>query len=118
MSTSPKDTAELASEFWKLLRAFERNIAFAPEPAKVRLAAQARYSQDRLSGILDRIGMRLVSFDGEVFEVNLPAIAVNAEDMSAGSNCVVERTLEPAVVQGSEVILTAKVFLAEMKGSD
>lgn len=114
----PKETAELASEFWKLLRAFERSIALAPDQAKVRLAAQARYAQDRLSYLLDRMGMRLVCFDGEVFEVNLPAVAVNAEDMKPDSSCIVERTLEPAVVHGSNVILSGKVFLAEIKRSD
>ena len=103
--------AELASEYWKLLRAFERSAAFAPESARTRLSAQARYSSERLALSLQKAGLRLVSFDGVKFEVNLPAVAVNAEDIPSGQTSVVERTLEPAVVADNGIVLTGKVFL-------
>jgi len=80
--TNQAKFAELASEYWKLLQAFERCAALAPESAKPRLAAQARYSGERLKALLERDGMRIVTFDGVKFEVNLPAVAVNAEDCS------------------------------------
>jgi hypothetical protein len=115
MDISQKEIAELAAEYWKLLRAFERAAMLAPDSAKARLGAQARYSGERLTTILERVGMRAVSFDGVKFEVNLPASAVNAEDMNPESACLVERTLEPAIVTESAVILTGKVFLAESK---
>src|SRR5438105_4712348 len=105
--------AELASEYWKLLQAFERSVVLAPDPARARLGAQARYSSERLANLLERAGLRIVSFDGVKFEVNLPAIAVNAEDIPSGRACVVERTLEPAVVGDNCVIMTGKVFVVE-----
>jgi hypothetical protein len=105
--------AELASEYWKLLQAFERSVVLAPDSARARLGAQARYSSERLINLLERAGMRIVSFDGLKFEVNLPAIAINAEDIRPGQACVVERTLEPAVVADNCVIMTGKVFVAE-----
>ena len=104
--------AALASEYWKLLQAFERSLAFAPDSAKARLSAQVRYSSERLSHLLEAAGLRIVSFDGQLFEVNLPAIAINAEDVQPGQNYVVERTLEPAVVTDSSVIMTGKVFIS------
>jgi len=107
--------AELASEYWKLLQAFERSLAFAPDSAKVRLSAQARYSSERLSHLLETAGLRIISFDGQLFEVNLPAIAVNAEDVQPGQNYVVERTLEPAVVADNNIIITGKVFISPSK---
>jgi hypothetical protein len=107
--------AELASEYWKLLQAFERSVVLAPDSARARLSAQARYSNERLTILLQRAGMRVVSFEGLKFEVNLPAIAVNAEDIPSGQNCVVERTLEPAVIADARVILTGKVFIVESK---
>jgi hypothetical protein len=115
MVISQKEVAELAAEYWKLLRAFERAAVLAPDSAKARLTAQARYSGERLSTVLERIGMRVVSFDGVKFEVNLPAVAVNAEDINPQISCFVERTLEPAVVTENTVILTGKVFLVESK---
>jgi len=47
-----------------------------------------------------------------MFEINMPAIAVNAEDVSGSQALVVERTIEPTVISESTVILTGKVFLA------
>ena len=111
--TNQAEFAALASEYWKLLQAFKRCAALAPESAKPRLAAQARYSGERLKGLLERNGMRVVSFDGLDFEVNLPAVAVNAEDVVSDRTLVIERTLEPAIVSDSAVIITGKVFLAE-----
>ena len=113
--TNQAEFAELASEYWKLLQAFERCATLAPETAKPRLAAQARYSGERLKALLERDGMRIVTFDGLDFEVNLPAVAVNAEDVQPDQNYVVERTLEPAVVAGTSIIMTGKVFISLSK---
>src|SRR5207248_2283358 len=101
--------------YWKLLQAFERSSVLAPESARARLSAQARYSSERLSVLLERVGMRIVSFDGSQFEVNLPAIAVNAQDVPSGQACVVERTLEPTVIVDTNVIITGKVFIVESR---
>ena len=103
--------AELASEYWKLLRAFERAATLAPESARGRLTAQARYGRPAHS-LIDKAGLRLATFDGMMFEINMPAIAVNAEDLSASQALVVERTIEPTVISELTVILTGKVFLA------
>jgi hypothetical protein len=111
--TNQAEFAELASEYWKLLQAFERCATLAPETAKPRLAAQARYSGERLKALLERDGMRIVTFDGLNFEVNLPAVAVNAEDVVSDRTLVIERTLEPAIVSDSAVIITGKVYLVE-----
>jgi hypothetical protein len=105
--------AELASEYWKLLKGFERSIASAPIEIKPRLQAQARYASGRLNSILERSGMRIVSFDGLIFEVNMPAIAINADDYDHSDNLVVETTLEPAVVSDMAVLLTGKVFVSK-----
>lgn len=104
--------AELAAEYWKLLRAFERATTNAPESARGRMTAQARYSAARLDALTGKAGLRVVSFDGLEFEINLPAVAVNAEDVVASQLPVVERTIEPTVMSDSTVILTGKVFLA------
>lgn len=111
--TDQAELAELASEYWKLLQAFERCAALAPDSAKPRLAAQARYSSEKLKVILERGEMRIVTFDGLQFEVNLPAVAVNADDIISDKTPIIERTLEPAIVSGSVVIITGKVYLVE-----
>jgi len=104
--------AELAVEYWKLLRSHERAIAVAPAEAQQRLGAQGRYAAGRLSAILDREGMVVVEFDGQSFEVNLPAIALNADEMPDADGAVVERTIEPAIVaKDGNVLAMGKVYL-------
>ena len=103
--------AELASEYWKLLKSFERAAVAAPDGARTRLLAQARYASARLESILDSVGMRVVALDGLPFEINMPAVAINADDFAGDERVVVERTIEPAIVSDMTVIITGKVYL-------
>jgi hypothetical protein len=105
--------AHFAVEYWKLLRGFQRSIEFAPADAKPRLAAQARYAEGRLEALLKSAELNLVTFDGCPFEVNLPAVAVNGEDVAGTGDSVVELTIEPAIVDGTIVVLTGKVLLKQ-----
>jgi hypothetical protein len=109
MSTT---SAELAAEYWKLIRAMERTIPLLPDDMRPRLLAQCRYANGRIETLLGREGMRLVSFDGSAYEVNMPVTAVNGDEMAGIASVVVERTLEPAVVSDHGIVLTGKVFLA------
>ena len=107
-------TAELASEFWKLLQGFEKVISLAPMDARSRLLAQARYAASRLDAILTAEDMRIVTFDGKQFEPNMPAVAINADEVAGMfGEPIVERTVEPAVVAGLTVVITGKVYLAK-----
>ena len=105
--------ARLAVEYWKLLRSFERTVDFAPLDARTRLAAQARYAASRLEALLLDANMKIVSFEGVAFEVNLPAIAINGEDFVGQDNLVVDQTIEPAIVSDMAVLLMGKVLLQQ-----
>src|SRR5262245_18879862 len=109
-----KAAAELASEYWKLLKGVEKAVTLVPIEARGRYQAQARYAASRLDAILATVEMRIVSFDGELFEPNMPAIAINADEVAGTSGeAVVERTLEPAVISGLNVVITGKVYLKQ-----
>lgn len=104
------DMAELAVEFWKLLRNYDRVIEAAPENQKGGLVAQAKYGNRRLATILQRNGMHVETFDGVPFTSNLPVAAVNADDF-VDVVPFVDQTLEPAVIVGTTVVRTGRVFL-------
>lgn len=104
--------AQLAVEYWKLLRAVERAVDLMPEGARQRIASQARYASARLNALLMEHKMSLQVFDGLDFEVNLPASAINSDEIQDERPCIVERTLEPAVIADMRVVLMGKVFLA------
>jgi hypothetical protein len=109
------NAARMAAEFWKLLRGFERTLLLTPTDSRKALSAQARYAREKLETITAALEMQIVSFDGLTFEVNLPAVAVNPEDVAKNEDVIVERTIEPAVVSNGRLLLTGRVFLA---GSD
>jgi hypothetical protein len=105
--------AKLAAEYWKLHRSFERMAELVPPDARSRYLAQARFAAGRLDSLLQEVQMRVVSFDAQPFEVNLPAIAVNADDVAGLDQLIVERTIEPAVLRDMDVVLTGKVLLIQ-----
>ena len=106
------DLADLASEFWKLLRNYDRLVEAAPENLRPGLVAQAKFGTRRLSVILERAGLSLETFDGQIYSSNLPVIAVNADDFSDGPAAVIEQTLEPAVIVGTTTIKIGRVYLS------
>lgn len=103
--------AELASEYWKLLRNYDHVLAAAPENLRAGLAAQAKFGARRLATILSGAGMRVETFDGVVYSVNLPVTAVNADDFADDVSPVIEQTLEPAIIFGTAAIKTGRVYL-------
>jgi hypothetical protein len=113
MATLETTLAQLAIEYWRLLRAVERAIEAAPDGASQRLQSQARYAAARLQALLMDQKMSIQVFDGMDFEVNLPASPVNGEDFLNDEQFVIERTLEPAVLSDMRVILMGKVILTK-----
>lgn len=110
-----KTLAHLVVEYWKLLRAFERAIDRLPHEHVAKTAAQLRFSAGRLESLLKEGGLNLVTFDGQKFEPNIPATALNAEDFTDGKLLVIDRTVEPAVVENMTVLLLGKVVLKRIK---
>lgn len=105
--------ASLAVEHWKLVQSFKSALPLLPEEAQERVQAQIRYSSERLEKILASSNTVCVAFDNQVFEINLPAVAINAEDASGLGPYLVERTIEPAIVRNGAVIRSGKVFLTQ-----
>jgi hypothetical protein len=104
--------AQLAVEYWKLLRAAERAIETIPDGSKERFASQTRYASGRLDALLLQEKMSVQSFDGMDFEVNLPASAVNGDEFADCLGATVERTIEPAIIADMRPVIMGKVYLA------
>ena len=107
--------AHLAVEYWKLLKAFERTIGRLPQEHVARTTAQLRFSAGRLDSLLKDGGLNLVTFDGQKFEANIPATALNVDDFTNGEILTIETTVEPAVVEDMNVLLLGKVVLKKIE---
>lgn len=110
--------AHLAVEYWKLLRAFERTIERLPQEHVSRSAATLRFSAGKLQSLLADSGLKLITFDGQEFEPNIPATAINVEDFVAEACLKIEITVEPAVIQDMNVLLFGKVLLGKIENGE
>ena len=113
-----KTLAHLVVEYWKPLRAFERAIDRLPHEHVAKTAAQLRFSAGRLESLFKEGGLNLVTFDGQKFEPNIPATALNAEDFTDGELLAIERTVEPAVIENMTVLLLGKVILKRIEDGE
>lgn len=107
--------AHLAVEYWKLLKAFERTIGRLPQEHVAKTTAQLRFSARKLDSLLKDSGLNLVTFDGQKFEPNIPATALNVDDFTDGEILTIETTVEPAVVENMNVLLLGKVVLKKIE---
>jgi hypothetical protein len=107
----PETTSRLLVEYWKLLRAYERTTGDLPANKAEKVLAQLRYSAHRLQQILERSDIKLVCFDGEEFSAELPVSAINADDVAGSETPIIDKTVEPTVIQSGTVFHTGKVLL-------
>lgn len=104
--------AQLAVEYWRLLRTLERAVMLAPEESRDRLASRADYAIERFEIILSEQKITIQEFEGLDFEVNLPVSPLNRGDFDGRGPLIVERTIEPAIICDMRVIHTGQVLLA------
>jgi hypothetical protein len=99
-------------EYWKLIRALEKAVERVPEEHKSKTLAQAKFSAGRLDSFMRESGLNVVVFDGQKFEANLPATAINGDDFEGDVALFVETTIEPAIVDSAmKVVSMGKVIL-------
>lgn len=105
--------ARLASDYWRMLRQFERALAYVPEDRRNRFAAQVKYQAQRLEIFNADNGYRVVSHDGVTFQEGLPVSIVNEDEISGDGPFVIQDTIEPTVLQDGKVLLMGRVILKE-----
>ena len=111
------DTDEIVKmtvEFWKLIRSYERSVPLLPLNNQAKTHAQIRFSSNQLSNILNGMGINLVTFEGQMFEPNLPVTAVNADEFDGNTeNLIIQHTIEPTLVRETSVLAMGKVVLTK-----
>ncbi|WP_170318358.1 hypothetical protein [Sphingomonas sp. PAMC 26621] len=112
MSVAIAETAlaDLAVEYWKLHRAFQRSLTHLDEDRAHRAGAQARFAAGRLDIVLAGAGLKLARFEGQVLGPELPMETINADELTAVVAPVVVETIEPAVLAGDRVVRMGRVL--------
>ena len=104
---------KLATEFWRLIKTYERSLVDIPPNRLSGTIAQLRYSFGRLGPICQEAGLRLISYDHEPYEPNLPVSVSNTEDAGEFVDPIIERTLEPTIMADGQVVAQGRVILKE-----
>jgi len=115
-ANAPRGLAELAVEYWRLMKIYERAVSEQPPDRQPRGGAQLRYAMGRLVSILQENGIRLIVYDGQDYEPNLPVSVVNSDEVVGDHRLVVERTIEPTLVVDGKVLSMGKVALRAESG--
>ncbi len=110
VATAETALADLAVEYWKLHRAFERTLAYLDEDRAHRAGAQARFAAGRLDVVLAGAGLKLARFEGQVLGPELPVETINADELTAVVDPVVVDIIEPAVLAGNRVVRMGRVL--------
>ena len=102
---------ELTVEYWKLFKLAERALTDAQIEKLTSVSAQLRYSISRLHAICAKRGLKLISYDRDLYEPNLPVTVANAEEAASFDDTVIDRTLEPTIIFDGQVVAMGKVIL-------
>ena len=101
----------LGTESWRILRTLERFASGLDADQRRRIAGRVAFFERTLRSDLEGVGLRLVEFTGQPYGPQLPATAVNGDEVAVGDIPVVEQTLEPAILGPDGILRTGKVTL-------
>uniref|UniRef100_UPI004047985C hypothetical protein n=1 Tax=Yoonia sp. TaxID=2212373 RepID=UPI004047985C len=101
--------------FWKLSSATRKAIDQLPDSESRRLEGQLNFSDRQLVMLVDKLGLRLIDFEAEVFHAGLATSADNAADYPEEVDLVVSKTLEPTVMADMKVIRLGRVLVQPAK---
>ncbi|MBB3763434.1 hypothetical protein [Sphingomicrobium lutaoense] len=111
MSIENDDLAELAVQYWKLSRSYQKSLSILPEKKANKARAQVRFSDGKVSSIFERLRLEIMTFDGALFSAELPVSPINADDVEGSQPVRIIQTIDPAVVLNGKVLRVARVML-------
>jgi hypothetical protein len=113
MSAADQALTQLAVQYWKLCAAFEREVALGAEGRREAGEAQLRFARRKLDTILEQEGMHLQTFDGAPWSPEIPASAINPEDVADGAGATIANTIEPTVIGAEGILHNGKILLKQ-----
>lgn len=92
---------DMAVEGWRFSRLFSRVISKLDAGEANRYVNQLRYFQKRIEENLERLDMKLVNVEGQVFDQGMAATALNIADFDAEDKLIISQMIEP-IIMGPE----------------
>jgi hypothetical protein len=108
--------AELAVESWRFARDYRRIVAKLDANEQARFANKLRYYEQRLHACLEAGGLKLISLEGQPFEIGMAAQALNLDEFSPAERLIVAQMLEPVIMGTGGIIRMGKLMVRKAAG--
>jgi len=106
---------EMAIEFWRFARLFERLLTQLDAGEQKRYINQLRWFRKKVEESLGQAGLRIVDVEGHPFDPGMAATPLNAEGFDSADTLVVDRVLEPIIMEKENVVKTGTVTLRKIE---
>lgn len=105
---------DISVEGWRFTRIFGRVLTKLDAGEATRYANQGRYFLKKIEDGLQAFGLRLVTLEGQPYDVGMAVSAINIADFTAEDILFVEQMVEPVVMGPEGVLRVGKVIVAKV----
>lgn len=105
----------LATESWRFTTVYQRMLTNLDTSEQRKYASQLRWFVKKLEESLEEDSLRIVNVEGHPYDPGMAATPVNIEDFDADEPLVVNRMLEPIIMEGKVLVKTGKVTLRRIE---
>ena len=111
-----KDTViNLVTESWRFTTVYQRMLTNLDVSEHKKYTSQLRWHVKKLEESLEEGGLRIVNVEGHPYDPGMAATPVNIEDFDADEPLVVNRMLEPIIMEGTVLVKTGKVTVRRIE---
>ena len=105
----------LAIESWRFAKNYERAITRLNTNRTERYTRQLEQFLQKAEESLERAGLRIVNVEGYPYDPGMAATPLNIEDFESDDHLVVDKMLEPIIMEGTVLAKTGTVTLRRIE---
>jgi hypothetical protein len=102
---------DLVIESWRFSKLFSRVLGKLENAEAARYANQLRYFQKKLDDSLESANLRLVSLEGQAFDLGMAVTPLNIGDFGPEDNLIVEQMMEPILMGPDGIVKSGTILL-------
>lgn len=111
-----RSVIDMAVEAWRFRRVFEKAVGRLDPGERGRYYSQFSWFMKKVEAALQSAGLRLVSAEGQLFDVGMAVTPLNLSDFGPEDVLYVEQMPEPIVMDDTHVVRTGTVILRRAEG--
>ena len=105
----------LAIESWRFAKNYERVLTRLNSNQTKRYTSQLRQFVKKAEESLEEVGLRVVNVEGYPYDPGMAATPLNIEDFEPEDHLVVDKMLEPIIMEGTVLAKTGTVTLRRVE---